>query len=444
MELSNISNDKTISINENSYIQQLEMSVELLQREIEHLRSKQKPKSRRLKSGVVESAFANLFSAVTSEQDVLLLYIEHIIKDIFVYETDLFIYDSTHKLLSATANQSAEKLEIYIRHYEESGICDWISEKKLAGLIPNLDDASGEFSNASFLLVPLLLRDSVIGFAVSRTNLSPLELDESQLSSITEQAYYVALALDNIKSKAEIQKMNARLQTFSQHLTSPKEADSISEITNSISEEISNSVKIIQANISLIENGVGDYLQRLGTIKQQVELVNLLNSKLLFISGSIHENTSEIFSFTAVVEDILLFSNSQLQRDGITIHKQFETNEILIQGSKSKLEQALLNVILFSRDKLEEGGKIEISLFSSRNNKANLMISDNSIGLNPSEEATVFEHYLVNPDKSESITGLHLANSIITNYDGKLEVVSEFGKGITYKIALPLYKSKKK
>lgn len=420
------------------------MSVELLQREIEHLRSKQKPKSRRNKNGNGEPIFANLFSSASTEQDVLLLYIEHIIKDIFVFETDIFLYETNHNLISATATQAAEKFEIFIRHYEESGICDWISEKKLAAIIPNLDDSNEEFANSSFLLVPLLLRDSVTGFAVSRTNLSPLQLEESILASITEQAYYVALALDNIKSKSEIQKMNAKLQTFSKHITSPKDTDSISEITNSISEEISNSLKIVHANISLIENGVGDYFQRLGTIKQQIDLINLLNSKLIFISGSVQDNSNEIFSFSAVVDDILLFSNSQLQRDGITMHKQFEENEILIQGSKSKLEQALLNVILFSRDKLEEGGKIEISLFSSRNNKANLMISDNSIGLNPSEEATIFEHYLVNPDKSESITGLHLANSIIANYNGKLEVISEFGKGITYKITLPLYKSKKK
>lgn len=420
------------------------MSVELLQREIEHLRAKQKPKSRKSKSATNELLVSNIFATANSEQEILLQFIEHILKDIFVFETEIFLYDSTHKLNSATANESNQILYKYVNHYEESGICDWISEKKLASLIPNLDDKSGEISNSSFLIIPLLLRDTTIGFIVSRTNIAPLELDESFLIAITEQSYYAALALDNLRSKAEIQKMNARLLTFSHKLASPKETTSISEITNSISEEMSNSLKIVQANISLIETGVGDSKQRFGTIKQQIGLLNLLTTKLLTISDNELKDKTELFSLATVLEDILLFSNSQLQRDGIIIHKEFEAKELIIQGSKSKLEQALLNILLFSRDKLEDGGKIELSLFSTRNQRANLIIRDNSIGLNQSEKATVFEHYVINPEKKEAIAGLRIANDIISNYNGKLEVLSEFGKGTTYKIVLPIYKAKKK
>lgn len=417
------------------------MSVELLQREIEHLRGKQKPKSRRTKSVQPDSLVANLFAAATSEQEVLLLFIEHILSDIYVYETDIFVYDSSHHLVSATANQTNDKLNRYVIHFEENGICDWISENKTASIIPNLDDANDDNTVSSFLIIPLMIRDSVLGFTISRTNLNPLQLEQTVLTSITEQSYYAALAIDNLRSKAEISKMNAKLQNFSKNLSTPHEATSISEITNSISEEIANSLKIVNANIALIESGVGNTKQRINTVKQQFELISLLNNKLITISGQTSEQSKETFSFAEVVEDILLFSNSQLQRDGIIVHKTFEPETILINGVKAKLEQALLNILLFSRDKLEDGGKIEISLYSTRNKRANLIITDNSIGLDTSEESTIFEHYLVNPNKQQRINGLYLANKIIEKHKGKLEVISELGKGITYKVVLPIYQS---
>lgn len=417
------------------------MSVELLQREIEHLRGKQKPKSKRAKSIHSESLVANLFASATTEQEVLLLVIEHILADIYVMETDIFVYDSSHHLVTATANQTNDKLNRYVLHFEENGICDWISENKTASIIPNLDDTNDNKEVSSFLIIPLMIRDSVLGFTISRTNLNPLQLEQSILTSITEQSYYAALAIDNLRSKAEISKMNAKLQNFSKSLSNPNEATSISEITNSISEEIANSLKIVNANIALIESGVGNSKQRINTIKQQFDLITLLNNKLITISGQTSEQSKEIFSFAEVVEDILLFSNSQLQRDGIIVHKSFDSANILINGVKAKLEQALLNILLFSRDKLEDGGRIEISLNSTRNKRANLIITDNSIGLNTTEEATIFEHYLVNPNKQQRINGLYLANKIIENHNGKLEVISDLGKGITYKVILPIFQS---
>ncbi len=418
------------------------MSVELLQREIEHLRGKQKPKSRKAKSGHAESLVANLFASATSEQEVLLLVIEHVLSEIYVYETDIFVYDSSHHLVSTTANQTNDKLGRYVKDFEENGICDWISENKTASIIPNLDDIGNDNTISSFLIIPLMIRDSTLGFTIARTNIQSSQCDPNILNSVTEQSYYAALAIDNLRSQAEISKMNAKLQNFSKSLSTPQEATSISEITNSISEEIANSLKIVNANIALIESGVGNSKQRINTIKQQFDLINLLNNKLIKISAHTSEQAKETFSFAEVVEDVLLFSNSQLQRDGIIVYKTIEPENIIINGIKAKLEQALLNILLFSRDKLEEGGKIEITLYSTRNKRANLIITDNSIGLNASEEATILEHYVVNPNKQQRINGLYLANKIIENHNGKLEVISELGKGITYKVALPIYQPK--
>jgi C4-dicarboxylate-specific signal transduction histidine kinase len=364
---------------------------------------------------------------------------ETVLKDLTVFETDLFLYTSSRELVSATNLPSSDFLIKYVKHYEESGIIDWVAEKKMAHIIPNLDDDSGEMSSSYFLFVPLTLRDAAIGFAISRTSISPLEINEAKLQKLAEDSYYAALALDNIRSREEIENMNLRLRSYDDKSVSKDSSNLLTSLLASITQEIDNAIKVSLANVQLIENGVGDYLKRLSIVKSQIEKIESLNNKL----DSINSNTAgseEVFALSEVIDDVILFSGAQLQRDGIIVKKQIEKSDIKIKASKSKIEQALLGALLFSRDKLEDGGRINIALVKTRGSKANIIIDDDSIGLNESEMETIFSPLVINPDKNKNTPGLSASKKIIESYKGKIEVITEQGKGVTYKISLPLYK----
>ncbi len=440
-EVAKIEDDYEFENSEENYIRHLEMSVELLKREIEHLRSKEKPANKKNKSKKNEAqAPVNNFLNCNNIQEIMKLFIDTILKQYPISETDLYLFDTFRKLYSAADSSASDALNKYKNNFEENGIIDWVCSKSSASAVPNFDDLSGESTNTSFLLIPLVLRDLAIGVIIAGTSKLPTDFSELELKFLFEQAVPATVAVDNLISKEEIVNMNRKLSSINKQMIESSKMASFGEIASSISGEISNSIKIIQANIDLIESGVGSPENRFKIIKQQIESINVINKRLINLSSTSTESKGSSVNLISVIDDILLFSNTQFQRDGIILQKEIEEGEFKIFGSKAQLEQAILNILLFSRDNLDEGGKIKIGLYRSRAEKLNLIISDSSIGLSPDELKDVFEPLV--SDQNKSRTGLYLAKNIISQHKGKIEIISELRKGITYKISLPKYNNK--
>lgn len=440
-EAINIENTFDFENSEENYIRHLEMSVELLKREIEHLRSKENNTHKRNKpKKLVTESQANNYLICKNNPEILQLFIDSILKTYPINETDLFLFDTNRKLYSATNSNASEVLDKYKNNFEENGIIDWVCSKESASAVPNLEDFSADSTNIAFIIIPMVLREMPIGIIIAGTSKMPTEFTEADLKQLYEQAAPAAIAIDNLISREEIVKMNSKLNSINRQMIESSKMASFGEIATSISGEINNSIQIIQANIGLIESGVGSPEQRFKIIKQQVESINVINKRLISLSSSGHETKNTSVNLVSIIDDVLLFSNTQFRRDGIILQKEIEDGEFRISGSKAQLEQAILNILLFSRDNLDEGGKINIGLYKTRGEKINLIISDNSIGLSEEELKNIFEPIVSSQNKSW--TGLYLAKNIIAQHKGKIEIISELRKGITYKITLPKYNNK--
>ncbi len=114
--------------------------------------------------------------------------------------------------------------------------------------------------------------------------------------------------------------------------------------------------------------------------------------------------------------------------------------EFEFYGVREEIQQLLMifidNAIKYNS---KENKKVYVSVASDKN--CILTITDNGDGINNSKYEDIFERFY-REDKARTSNsggfglGLSIAKNIINDYDGRIKVQSELGKGTTFKIIL--------
>ena len=151
----------------------------------------------------------------------------------------------------------------------------------------------------------------------------------------------------------------------------------------------------------------------------------------------------EEVNLSQLVEEAVLLTQpkwkQQAQVNGMTINIKTELQQIpLISFSPSELKQVLINLIFNAVDAMPKGGVITIKTLTEEN-YIKLEVGDTGLGMTEEVKQRCFEPFFSTKDSTEgSGLGLALVYSIVTRYQGKIEVQSEPGSGTTFIIHLPL------
>ncbi|PKB16968.1 ATP-binding protein [Flavobacterium sp. 5] len=227
---------------------------------------------------------------------------------------------------------------------------------------------------------------------------------------------------------------------------------------------------LLKSREQLISTVSHDLKTPLSTIVGYTELLSNseVNTKQSYFVKNI-KNSSEYI--TQLVQDLLDFS--QIEAGKITIEKvPFSLPDVIDEVSKSiqtvykeknidliihvddrlnnrivgdpfRLKQILTNII-GNAYKFTEEGYIKINAYkTSADDFFTISIEDSGIGIEKGNQKFVFEEFAQaneNIEKKYGGTGLGLSicQKIITILGGNLKLVSEFGKGSTFTIELPL------
>jgi signal transduction histidine kinase len=433
------------------YIRSLEMVVQLLQREVDHLRSQLKPtpSSKKTRFSQKEISIFNeastIFNACVYQNQVLLKLHDYIAKQFSIIESSIAMISSNNKLQPITDSTTSSTLSSLIQSFEEEGLVDWAFENSEPSIIPNLNEAIDDLKTY-FIFVPLYIRGTRIGMFFAKTTLDKEQISQSDLKTLSIITDYAAIALDNIKSSEEITKINRRLNVLNTQMLHSSKLASVGEIAGSIAKEIDNPLQIVNAHLQLLESGVGDKKRRIQIIKEQIGKISEITSRLSNFSETLPLDLNPTpVKISNLIDEVLLFSGSQLQRDAIIVEKEYDDESIEILGLKPQLEQVFLNILLFARDSMPEGGRINIGIYKFRDSRITINISDDGNGLSDIELNHIFEPVIPTEiiRKGFGTTGLFLTKNIIQQHKGNISVFSEISKGTTFKLQFPIFKLKK-
>ena len=105
----------------------------------------------------------------------------------------------------------------------------------------------------------------------------------------------------------------------------------------------------------------------------------------------------------------------------------------------SKLHDVLVNLLLNAVDATSDGGTITVST-RPVNQHVQIQVSDTGIGMNNETRLRVFEPFFTTKKDVGSGLGLSTVYSLITGWDGQIEVESSPGEGTIFTIQIPIWK----
>ncbi|MEO8172698.1 MAG: ATP-binding protein [Sediminibacterium sp.] len=138
-----------------------------------------------------------------------------------------------------------------------------------------------------------------------------------------------------------------------------------------------------------------------------------------------------------IITDVITAVQDRAVLRKISIHFDHTGEDCLIKADKTKLEMALLNIVINAIEAVaDETGKIEI-MVNCKPGKAVLTISDNGCGMSPETKARLFEPYFTSKRNGLGL-GLASTLTILNAHNAGIEVSSQPGAGTSFQLTFKI------
>lgn len=247
------------------------------------------------------------------------------------------------------------------------------------------------------------------------------------------------------QKNSELQNTLIRLQDTQGHLLQSEKMASLGVLTAGVAHELNNPLNYIMgAYVGLYrhykDKTFSEYDEQVGIlidalkagVERSVSIVEGLNQ---------FTRNSNSYNEDCKLHDIINNSINILQNqlsNNIAIIKQYTDSDIIIKGNVGNLHQVFINILNNSIQAISNNGTITIKTSFVDANVC-IEITDTGEGIEAENLAKVADPFFTTKEPGKG-TGLGLAitYNIIKKHNGTLEFQSEYGKGTSTKITLPI------
>ncbi len=312
----------------------------------------------------------------------------------------------------------------------------------------------------SFLIVKLLIRDTVFGFLIfAKDEFSYYGNEHAKIASVF--ASVIAYKIKDIELgdifKAQLKALQEGLvQTKSAYKTIKDQNIKIMESDKIKNEFLANISHELRTPLNAII-GFSEMLstQLFGKLNdKQAEYVNDIYISGIHLLGMINEilDISKIeakamtlscsdFMVSQVINEVVNVIMPLISKKSIKININISEDKVIFADFQ-KLKQILYNLLSNSIKFSPKNSKIEVnSKFYKK--KFILEVKDNGIGIDIKHHEKIFEKFVQLENaytKTQSSTGLGLTitKELVEMHNGKIRVFSELGKGASFIVEIPL------
>ena len=217
-----------------------------------------------------------------------------------------------------------------------------------------------------------------------------------------------------------------------------------------VAHELKAPIGAIEGYLNLILDGmVGDDEQRKHEIIERSRdranaLLHLIRDLLdlsAIEAGKVAQHLEPVY-LDEIVIDVVELMMSEAQQKNIKMSFTSDDDLPLVIGDKEDLRRLATNLISNAIKYNVVDGKIDVAA-KKNGSYIKLEVHDTGIGISQSEKDKIFdEFYRVKNDKTRKITGTGLGLSIVQkitkSHQGYVELQSEYGKGSTFTVYLPI------
>jgi len=217
-----------------------------------------------------------------------------------------------------------------------------------------------------------------------------------------------------------------------------EELASVATLVTGLAHEIGTQMGVIQGHANQLESAVSDEgaKWRLRTIQEQVSRISKIIQTLLNMARPGKARLVPV-SLKSVIETTLSFLTEQFSRRGIEARSEVDSAPSVL-GDPERLQQLFLNMFMNAVDAMPDGGELRVALEPTAGGKIKITVADDGQGIPERDLPRIFDPFFTSKEASTGNgLGLMVANGIVKDHGGSMEVKSEQGHGTEFRILLP-------
>lgn len=332
---------------------------------------------------------------------------------------------ATHQMPSTNARESSD-----------SSLVRFIGENEFVISVDEFDTTPEVYNRLGFLeiptwvrdvsawlIVPLIHIDNLIGFIVlDHTKVHNKNFNWEDSDLLNTAARQVAAFLEQ--------------RTVSEQLAEAKQFESYNKLSTYMVHDIKNLVSQLSLITSNAEKHMGNPLfmeDVIKTISNSVDKMNVMMAKLQDKPASKAFETIDIVDL--LYEIITHYEKASVKPIPVLTH---EPEKCLVSGDRGQLLSIFGHLIQNAKDATEETGSITISVLL-QDDLILIEIKDTGCGMSESFVQTqLFKPFKTTKGAKGMGIGVYESREIISSLGGAIEVQSEYGKGTSFTVRLPV------
>ncbi|WP_425392561.1 two-component regulator propeller domain-containing protein [Ekhidna sp.] len=246
--------------------------------------------------------------------------------------------------------------------------------------------------------------------------------------------------------KRELKNALNQLKSAQEQMIQSDKMASLGILAAGVAHEINNPLNFIHGGVEGLEAMLkrskkikkDEYSELIRAIKEGISRASTIVSSLNEFSHS-SEKKLEPCDIYHLIDNCLTMIRYRL-KNGIELNKEFTRGKAIVHGNNGKLHQAFLNIITNSIQAIEKKGAITIETNIDKN-QIEINFKDTGHGIKPEHLKKITEPFFSTKDPGKGTgLGLSITYAIINEHGGTLRYSSEWGKGTTATVRLPLMK----
>jgi signal transduction histidine kinase len=216
-------------------------------------------------------------------------------------------------------------------------------------------------------------------------------------------------------------------------------------LSRRIAHEIRTPITVIQGGIeNLLESVSENSDEKLykSMVKRNIDRIVRLTDILLRYGDTVSEKVNR-FDLSKVINDSVYVVQKREEKKRVTYLKKYPEN-IVIQGKRNQLYQVFSSLMNNSFEAISDEGFIEIDINKTEfeDLEAKLVegivvkVKDNGKGIDKEKLKDIFDPFYTTESTKVGLE-LSVATRSVNDHQGKIEVVSEVGRGTCFKVFLP-------
>jgi len=284
------------------------------------------------------------------------------------------------------------------------------------------------FGIHSAMCVPIKGREKILGFIHIDCSVSDHTYTTEQLRLLTAIGYQTGLAVENVR-------------LYESNVQSERLA-AVGETVAFLSHGIKNILQAMGAGVEVVTAGLKakdlDKVQNAWPVVQRnVDRINGLILNMLAFSKK-REPVLESVNLREVLGECIQAASAAADERGVAIISDLEEVPP-IPADGAGLQQAFANLINNALDAVADTtGAITVACaFDRIDRQAVVRIIDNGTGIPADKLDEIFTPFYSSKGQKGTGLGLAVAQKIVSEHHGKIEVASTVGEGTTFTITLP-------